>query len=93
MQEIQVRKEVMDFAIEMEKKLQANEHRGGWENCSLDFLTLRLREELIELFEAMRLYHMFPSEDTRSRVIDETADVANFNMMIQDLVKKGLGGR
>ncbi|MBK1611720.1 hypothetical protein [Bacillus cereus] len=83
-----MRNEVVEFANVMEEKLKANEHRGGWDDCSIDFLTYRLREEQAELFNALRLYHMFPSDDTRKRVEDECADMANFAMMIRDKVMK-----
>lgn len=82
------RQEVQLFAEAMEDKLLANEYRGGWDDCSIDFLTLRMREEQAELFNALRLYHMFPSEDTKRRVTEECADIANFAMMISDLVNK-----
>ncbi|MED3440244.1 hypothetical protein P4393_12335 [Bacillus subtilis] len=82
-----IREEVKNFSNVMEEKLQKNDHKGGWGDCSLDYLTLRMREEQAELFESLRLYHMFPSEDTRRRVQEECADIANFCMMIADKVK------
>lgn len=85
-----MREEVKDFAQAMEDKLKIKDKEyNGWDNCSLDFLTLRLRQETTELLQALRLYHMFPSEDTRKRVEDECVDVSNFSMMIRDLVNKG----
>ncbi|WP_260866687.1 hypothetical protein [Bacillus pumilus] len=85
-----IREEVARFSELMEDKLKANDHKGGWDECSIDFLTYRLREEQAELFEALRLYHRFPSNDTRKRVEDECADVANFSMMIVDLINKNM---
>jgi NTP pyrophosphatase (non-canonical NTP hydrolase) len=85
-----MRSEVVKFAEVMEKKLQDNEHKGGWENCSIDFLTYRLRQETAELFEALTLFHRMPNEQTRKLVEDECGDVGNFAMMIQDLVNKQL---
>jgi NTP pyrophosphatase (non-canonical NTP hydrolase) len=85
-----MRDEVVKFAEVMEKKLQENEHKGGWDDCSIDFLTYRLRQETAELFEALTLFHRMPNEQTKKLVEDECADVGNFAMFIQDLVKKQL---
>lgn len=87
-----VREEVKAFSELMEKKLQANDHKGGWHHCSLDYLTYRMREEQAELFQALTLYHRFPNEQTRVLVEDECSDVANFAMMIADLVNKEVKG-
>jgi hypothetical protein len=85
-----VRKEVSEFAKAMDDKLTAREAKyNGWDDCSIDFLTYRLRQEMAELFEALRLYHIFPSDDTKRRVEDECSDVGNFSMMIRDKVLKG----
>jgi len=70
------RREVEWFAGMMEKKLRANDHKGGWHNCKNDYLFKRIREEITELADAI-LY-----ED--GDVIDEAVDVANFAMMIAD---------
>lgn len=85
-----MREEVVKFSETMEKKLSLNEHKGGWDKCSIDFLTYRLRQEQAELFEALRLFHTFPNEQTKKMVQDECADVGNFSMMIHDLVEKQL---
>ncbi len=87
-----MRKEVVRFAETMEKKLKENDHKGGWDDCSIDFLTYRLRQEQAELFEALTLFYKFPNEQTKKLVEDECADVANFSMMIHDLVNKRVGG-
>lgn len=83
-----LRPELQVFSEAMEDKLKQKDHRGGWHECSIDFLTYRLREEQAELFNALRLYYMYPSEDTRNRVQEECVDIANFAMMISDLVGK-----
>ena len=31
---MKLRSEVQKFAEEMEKQLQANEHKGGWKDCT-----------------------------------------------------------
>lgn len=80
----QVRPEVAAFALAMEKKLKANDHKGGWKHCDRDYLMTRLRQEFVELIAAMH----FPLDDgqiDRIELRDEAADVANFLMMILDV--------
>jgi NTP pyrophosphatase (non-canonical NTP hydrolase) len=90
-----MRDEVRRFAEKMEEKLKVNDqkYKDGWDNCSIDFLTYRLRQETAELFEALRIYYTNPHELSKKLVEDECADVANFAMMIMDLVNKKTGGR
>jgi NTP pyrophosphatase (non-canonical NTP hydrolase) len=83
-----VRKEVVKFSNLMEEKLKANDHKGGWDNESIDFLTIRLREETVELFDALRIFHSNPHEHSLKLVEDECADIANFALMISDLASK-----
>jgi hypothetical protein len=77
---------VLRFAHEMEKKLALNRHkgdRGGWLNDSADSLFMRLRVEVEELAKALE-----PDGSSASAVFitGEAADVANFAMMIADVV-------
>ncbi len=75
------RAEVIAFADAMEERLRANDHKGGWRDCELGWLSQRLLEEWRELDGAL-----WP-EETRDpvEVIHEAADVANFAMMIADV--------
>ena len=74
-----IRPEVVAFARLMEDRLQANEHKGGWKGCRLDWLLGRLKEEVAELeFELGSSVHIW--------VDKEAADVGNFAMMITDVV-------
>lgn len=66
------------FAEYMEVKLQENDHKDGWENCSNMYLLTKLMEEIGEVFNA--LDNEFSSED----IINECADAANILMMIAD---------
>jgi NTP pyrophosphatase (non-canonical NTP hydrolase) len=74
---------VLAFARRMEAKLEANRHKGnreGWLKDSPFDLFRRLRDEADELGEALRCR-------SESEVIaNEAADVANFAMMIADVV-------
>lgn len=67
----------------MESRLLANDHKGGWKGCSRDFLLQRLHAELAELETELAPADPLPRAH---RVGTETADVANFAMMIADVV-------
>lgn len=74
---------VINFAERMEKKLNANRHKGnrdGWLSSSKIALLRRIREELFEVDE--KLF----SSDNAQDIADECADVANFCMMLADKV-------
>ena len=73
-----LRPEVLAFASVMESKLRANDHKAHWRECSLDYLLTRLEQEALELREAI---------NCGDGVIGEAADVANFAMMIADIVQ------
>lgn len=73
------REAVERFADEMERRLQANDHKGGWQSERKGYLLSRLREEVEELYDAMVV-----SEADGAGVTAEAADVANFAMMIAD---------
>jgi hypothetical protein len=72
-----LREPVRWFAGEMEKKLKANDHKGGWADCDDGYLLDRLKEEVDELAAALLC-------DTDGSIILEATDVANFAMMIAD---------
>ena len=78
---VYVRPEVAIFARKMHEKLNDNDHKGGWDNCSFEFLMGRLLEEVSELY--IELYN-----GNSDSVISEAADVANFAMMIADQAGK-----
>lgn len=76
-----MRQEVWLFAAAMEKRLQANDHKGGWREEPVEFLFRRLKDEVRELELELRAYEPI----NRRRVLHEAADVANFAMMIADV--------
>lgn len=83
---IPIREEVLRFALRMEMALADNESKGGWEACDFTYLIGRLSNEIEELNEALQ-YPIFKEEDVpaKQRAIQlESADVANFLMMILD---------
>lgn len=69
------RAEVQAFAILMERKLRANDHKSHWSGCTLTYLLQRLDDEVAELRAA---------KYSRARRAEECVDVANFAMMIAD---------
>ena len=71
-----IRSEVQRFAKEMEKQLQANEHKGGWEDCDSGFLM----SELEKNFNA--LWRLQPSD--KAGILRRATNIANFAMMIAD---------
>lgn len=93
--EMVLRPEVRAFADAMERKLQQNDHKGGWGNMPSSWLFRRLRAEMEEL-EAVRKTYIDaiemrePNKDLstlREAILSECADVANFAMMIADICK------
>ena len=78
---------VLRFAVRMQHKLNKNKHKAciklnptgvgrSWMSCDYQWLLYRLRQETLELEEA--LYSQ------PENITDEAADVANFAMMIFD---------
>ncbi len=91
---------VLAFAHRMEAKLELNRDKGdreGWLKDHPAALVERLREELVELEEALgSLAFVAPTGAERStpeEIANEAADVANFAMMIADVVDHRAGGR
>ncbi len=74
--DIEIRPVIMSFAQRMEMKLRKNDYKGGWHNELTTHLQRRLLEEVIELFNAVG----------REDKYNEAADVANFAMMIADVL-------
>lgn len=72
-----MRKEIKDFADQMEKKLKENDNKGGWEECSKKWLLIGIEVELGELKQALE-------EGSVGDIVSECADIANFCMMIAD---------
>jgi NTP pyrophosphatase (non-canonical NTP hydrolase) len=95
--EIKLRPVVVSFAEQMEKKLRENDHKGGWDDEPVGWLLRRLGQEVTELRRAMKrlaatrhaTYDQRGSAKLaahRKEVVRESADVANFAMMIADVL-------
>jgi hypothetical protein len=84
--EILLRPSVQWFAEQMEITLRVHDHKGGWADCDNEYLMGRLREESQELRACLEV------GDSSGRIIRESADVANFAMMIADNTRWKLEG-
>ena len=81
----EMRIEVRKFACAMEGKLKETDHKGGWDNVSIEWLFLRLQDEVDELREQL-VYT--PGTVDYNQIRKEAVDVANFAMMIFDKVNR-----
>lgn len=81
---MKLRPEVQAFAEQMEIQLRENDYKGGWDGCSDCYLLGRIEQERKELDKAIvALQNRDGLIDALERnVIHESADVANFAMMI-----------
>lgn len=72
-----LRASVDRLAYDMHRKLKVNCHKGGWEYEDEFELLASLKEEVVELENAMNMH-------IGLNIIDECADIANFAMMIAE---------
>lgn len=73
-------REVIALAFEMQRKLNLSlleKKKTGWDGCNVEYLITRLKQEVRELEDAI---------DNGGDIVGEAADVANFAMMIADLM-------
>ena len=84
----QINESVEGFTTAMKQKLYKNIHKGIWTECSLDYLVNRLDEEVRELNDPID--QLDGSDESVFGVIDECVDVANFVMMIADVLGREL---
>lgn len=84
MSALDLRPEVAAFAQAMERKLRANDHKGGWANEPKGWLLDRAEAELLELRESVSWLQRSAEDLAVQSVLDEAADVANFCIMIAD---------
>lgn len=92
MKKVELRAPLRRFAEEMERKLKANDHKGGWLGCSFKYLFDRMSAERRELHIVVDkcLEEQDPKvrNDLRRKAIEEAADVANFAMFIADKMRE-----
>lgn len=80
-----IRKEVARFARNMEDQLRANEHKGGWKDASEFWLLDQIKEK--ESILKNTFLH-----GTAKEVIQISADIANYAMMIADIAFRSMRG-
>ncbi len=89
-----MRKALKQFAEFQEKILKDNDCKLGWKECSLNDLYEKLQYEMIELSSViLSVYSDVPpdesiDEEIKEQISKECADVANFAMMIYDIVNR-----
>lgn len=81
-----VRKKLELFRLAMARKLDENAHKGGWEEEKISYFFERLIEESVELRDAIIEFRRHPDASRAKEVLGEAADVANFALMIADVV-------
>lgn len=92
--DVMCRNSVRWFSERMEAKLAKNDHKGGWKNCELQYLSMRLTQERKELYGALENRakgSFFGTSHDDNEIIDECADMANFALMIADRFGKNYG--
>ncbi|MBN2257841.1 MAG: hypothetical protein JW704_08450, partial [Anaerolineaceae bacterium] len=67
---ISIRPALLKFAELMEEKLRANDHKGGWDDETTTYLFKRLKEEVGELEEALKMRSVY-------EIRHECVDAAN----------------
>lgn len=83
---LDVRPEVLAFAIVMEAKLRENDHKGGWQGMTPGQLIVRIREETDELADLFLAdYYKSGGTPDRRKLNGEAADIANFAMFAADI--------
>ena len=83
----EVRKELADFAEFMEVVLKDNDYKGGWQFMSMRDIIVRMYEELDEVRVT---FNNVTTDTDLCKLKREAADVANFAMMLADLIDKQL---
>ncbi len=81
---LEVRRSVHWFAEQMEQRLRANDHKGGWEHESPHWLLMRLQQEILEL--AWEVEHGV----LHGHLVLEAADVGNLAMMVAEASRDSL---
>ena len=75
---VKLRPEVQWFAERMEVKVRSNDWKGCWQNMTPTEILARIREDTDELEDVLR--------GGAVNVMLEAVDVANFAMMLADVV-------
>jgi hypothetical protein len=79
--QVNLRESVLRFAVDMEEKLLANDHKGGLDRMSMAVLFDLMVQEELELMAAIE-------GGFAPNIIGECVDVANFAMMIAEKARE-----
>lgn len=80
-----LRPEVWAFAIAMEDRLRKNEHKRGWKQMDVQDLLNKGLDSFGKLCQLIEPDGVVTMEAGLEQVVDETADCANFMMMVSDV--------
>lgn len=81
------RRELEDFADYMEDVLRDNDYKNGWDDMTVSEIIRRMNEEAREVNNTYYAKAMHFNLDWRA-LKKEAADVANFCMMLADIIDK-----
>ena len=88
---VRLRPSVRWFAEQMELKLRANDHKGGWADERMRYLMKRLYGEAWELSLVLERSQADTNDECLDpNIVGEAADVANFAMMVADNTRRKL---
>lgn len=93
---MKLRSSVRWFAGEMERRLRANDHKGGWSGGKEDMQFCDRAKDSIEQAQHASyslLVGTGPNPTARAVVIQEAADAANYMMFVADNAKPASGGQ
>ena len=77
--------QVIAFAKAMDEVLCKNDHKGGWQDCDINYLRTRLVEEMGEYFAwCSRGSPSALNLSEHKQMKKELIDIANFAMMLWD---------
>ena len=79
-----MRQQVKNFAAAMEHTLQRHDNKDGWYDCTPEWLLMRLKQEVEELTFVIRDRKFHSHQIVEAK--QEAIDVANFAMMIWDVL-------
>ena len=81
---IELRQEIIDFALEMEQVLKDNDHKTGWDNLSISSLYNRIKQEFEEFQEQYIRMKYNLGDDTKFilKMRKEALDISNFCMFL-----------
>ena len=89
-----VRPAVAEFAHAMEKILQNNDHKGGWDKEGIGYLTEHLEGEMNEFNDYITEYVGWGkdlkeyTDFEKQTAMSELIDIANFTMMLWDKIRR-----